>query len=90
MEVSDFCVWGNGDAVRVVFNTEPGNYYSKSTFIVTLRETCVHFGEYLYVFTKKSVPKITKNAQHYPERLFHLATSVFFFFTTQKTSLFCN
>ena len=29
------CVWGMG-MLRVVFNIEAGNYYSKSTFIVTL------------------------------------------------------
>ena len=35
MEVSDFwCVWGMG-MLPVVFNIEAGNYYSKSTFIVT-------------------------------------------------------
>ena len=40
MEVSDFlfitkCVWGMG-MLRVIFNIEAGNYYSKSTFIMTL------------------------------------------------------
>ena len=29
------CV-GNGDTIQVIFNTEAGNYYSKSTFIMTL------------------------------------------------------
>ena len=41
MEVSDFlftkCVWGMGmGMLRVVFNMETENYYSKSTFIMTL------------------------------------------------------
>ena len=54
MEVSDFlltkCVWGMG-MLQVVFNIEVGNYYSKSTFIMTLnktRETFVHIGYSLH------------------------------------------
>ena len=37
--------------LRVVFNIEAGNYYSKSTFIITLiktRETCVHIGYFIH------------------------------------------
>ena len=40
MEVSDilltFFVWGMG-MLQVVFNTEAGNYYTKSTFIMITR-----------------------------------------------------
>ena len=50
MEVSDFlltkCLWGMG-MLRVVFNIEAGNYYSKSTFIMTC-ETCVHIGYFIH------------------------------------------
>ena len=35
--------------LRVVFNIEVGNYYSKSTFIMrNLRETCVHIGYFMH------------------------------------------
>ena len=36
--------------LRVVFNIEAGNYYSKSTFIMTnkTRETCVHVGHFIH------------------------------------------
>ena len=63
MEVSDFfvnkmCV-GMG-MLRVIFNIEVGNYYSKSTFIVTLIKqeklvfilVILYIQQYLCVFTK--------------------------------------
>ena len=36
--------------LQVVFNIEAGNYYSKSTFIMTnkTRETCVHIGNFIH------------------------------------------
>ena len=36
--------------LRVVFNIEAGNYYSKSTFIMTnkTRETCVYIGYFIH------------------------------------------
>ena len=55
MEVSVFvnktCV-GNGDATIVVFNIEAGNYYSKSTFIMTLikQEKLVFISVILYIW----------------------------------------
>ena len=59
MEVSDFlltkCVWGMG-MLQVIFNTEPGNYYSNSTFIMTLikqEKLILYIQEYLGVFTKQ-------------------------------------
>ena len=53
------CVWGMG-IIRIVFNIETGNYYSKSTFIVTLIKqeklvsmlVILYIQEYLCVLTK--------------------------------------
>ena len=53
MEDSDvlltFLVWGMG-MLRVIFNIEAGNYYRKSTFIVTLikQEKLVHIGYFIH------------------------------------------
>ena len=50
MEVSDllltFCVWGMA-MLQVVFNIEAGNYYSKSTFIMTLIKE-ENLGSFIY------------------------------------------
>ena len=80
MEVSDLkkqtiFVWGMG-MLRVVFNKQAGNYYSKSTFIMTnkTRETCVHIGYFIHsgVFmcfykTVYGYPKISNFGYPVPE-----------------------
>ena len=60
MEISDlFCLCGEWDATSRFYNTEAGNYYSKSTFIMTLIKqeklvfilVILYIREYLCFFT---------------------------------------
>ena len=55
----------NGDALKVVFNIEAGNYYSKSDKLVTLRESCLHIGYFIHsgVLILQNCLRVSKDFQ---------------------------